>query len=187
MVIIRSRWTIAASAFVVGAVVFLGGAVIANGDDTYTGCLNNGGNLTNIAIGTEPASPCRGDSEAITWSATGPTGPVGPQGPDGADGADGAPGPAGSIGFYKHVENFDWVVRAHTTNFEDVYCDTGDFATGFGGSIGGINDVELIYASQQGNNYYRFSWRNSTDTDETLGVGGQVMCADIAAPYRATP
>ena len=66
----------------------------------YTGCLNSGGSIINVAIGDEPAKPCN-NLLRISWNeqgiqgktgATGPEGPEGPQGPPGVDGKDGTNG-----------------------------------------------------------------------------------------------
>jgi hypothetical protein len=52
------------------------GIGIASGQtsgDTYTACLN-GGNLTKVDIGTEPASPCAGTAVQVSWNQLGQQG-----------------------------------------------------------------------------------------------------------------
>jgi hypothetical protein len=77
---------------VIIALLTLGGTAIAAMDDhnnTYTGCLNSGGNILKVAIGEEPAKPCEDDQMQISWNEQGPqglSGPMGPQGPPGEPG-----------------------------------------------------------------------------------------------------
>jgi hypothetical protein len=47
---------------------------------TYTGCLNNGGNINKVAIGDSPSSPCKGNQLQISWNEEGPQGDPGPPG-----------------------------------------------------------------------------------------------------------
>lgn len=71
-----------------------GAVAQADSNQQYTGCLKNG-NLTQVALGSVPDSPCKSGSAQISWSQTGPAGPAGPAGaigPQGPAGADGAPG-----------------------------------------------------------------------------------------------
>jgi hypothetical protein len=53
--------------------------------DTFTGCLNDNGNLNKIAAGPAPSSPCTGNSQQVSWNAQGPQGEQGEQGPPGDD------------------------------------------------------------------------------------------------------
>jgi hypothetical protein len=64
------------------ALLAIGGTVVAamENSNTYTGCLNIGGNLHSIAIGDEPARPCVDDQLQIQWNAEGRQGPPGKPG-----------------------------------------------------------------------------------------------------------
>ena len=64
----------------------------------YTGYLNNGGNLKNVAIGAAPSSPCSSNEIQISWAESGPAGPQGPQGEPGPVGPQGPAGPQGVPG-----------------------------------------------------------------------------------------
>jgi hypothetical protein len=80
------------------------GRVVQAQSNTYTGCLNaNGvaGNISSIAIGNTPSTPCKNGEVQISWNQTGPagaTGPIGPAGPKGETGATGPAGPQGPAG-----------------------------------------------------------------------------------------
>jgi hypothetical protein len=60
---------------------------------TYTGCLNNGGSITRVAIGTSPNGSCSPNETQISWNSTGPAGPPGPAGPAGQLGRPDPPDP----------------------------------------------------------------------------------------------
>jgi hypothetical protein len=64
------------------ALLAFGGTVMAAMDssNTYTGCLNPGGKILNVAIGEEPAKQCADDQLQISWNAEGPPGPPGEPG-----------------------------------------------------------------------------------------------------------
>jgi hypothetical protein len=65
---------------VIIALLAFGGTALAlmeNGNTTYTGCLNPGGNIHSVAIGDEPARPCVDDQLQISWNSEGPQGPPG--------------------------------------------------------------------------------------------------------------
>jgi hypothetical protein len=55
--------------------VFLSGAAAAQ--NTFTGCLTRGGSIVNVAIGSDPAQPCRGSQIQVSWNEQGPQGPQG--------------------------------------------------------------------------------------------------------------
>lgn len=73
-------------------------ALQAQTGQVYTGCLNKGGDIINVAIGTTPLKPCSSTETQITWNATGPQGPQGPEGLQGLPGPLGLPGPEGPMG-----------------------------------------------------------------------------------------
>ena len=54
----------------------LGGVALAM-DTTFTGCLDAKGTLYRVAIGTEPASPCKAAEQQVSWNEQGPAGPPG--------------------------------------------------------------------------------------------------------------
>ena len=55
MTLIRSRWTIAIAAFVMGALLVIGGTAIATGEDTFYACEQNGTVIPGtIKVGEEP-------------------------------------------------------------------------------------------------------------------------------------
>jgi hypothetical protein len=58
--------------------------VSAQGDNTYTGCLDAKGKLEAVAIGQEPVVPCRSSQTQVSWNEAGPVGPAGPTGTGGA-------------------------------------------------------------------------------------------------------
>ena len=53
-------------------------------NDVFTGCLTQDGAIIKVAIGTEPAKPCKGSQKQISWNA---------QGVPGTDGQDGMDAP----------------------------------------------------------------------------------------------
>jgi hypothetical protein len=67
---------------VIIALLAFGGTALAlmENDNTYTGCLNPGGNIHSVAIGNEPARPCVDDQLQISWNSEGPPGPRGEPG-----------------------------------------------------------------------------------------------------------
>jgi hypothetical protein len=91
-----------------------------DGGDQYTGCLNKGGQIKNVAVGDQPLKPCRSNETEISWNETGPQGLsaygvalgegytgteadwlaslVGVQGEPGPKGDTGDQGPAGPAG-----------------------------------------------------------------------------------------
>lgn len=93
----RKLIALATATGLIAALMIVTGAIAAN-DTTYAGCLDDKGNLTDVAEGTEPLEDCDKKSRPITWNAEGPQGPQGVPGIDGQDGADGEPGPQGSSG-----------------------------------------------------------------------------------------
>lgn len=87
--------------WIILALLLTGPAVAAE----YNGCLDDKGNITNVAIDT--TTWCKKSDTPVTWNSegvAGPTGPVGPvgatgpEGPIGLDGADGADGADGVDG-----------------------------------------------------------------------------------------
>jgi hypothetical protein len=54
----------------------LGGVALAQGT-TFTGCLDAKGTLGRVAIGTEPAYPCKQGEQEVSWNEQGPAGPPG--------------------------------------------------------------------------------------------------------------
>jgi hypothetical protein len=60
----------------------IGGTIVTamENSNTYTGCLNPGGNILNVAIGDEPFKQCVDDQLQISWNAEGPPGPPGEPG-----------------------------------------------------------------------------------------------------------
>ncbi len=178
----RSKWTITASAFALGTLLVYGGVAVADDDVSFTGCLNNGGSIRSIAVGSEPSGPCTGTAQQVTWNATGAEGAEGPEGPVGPEGPEGAEGPAGPAGLFDiySVTGFDWLVPGNTTTFQDVFCEEGDKATGFSARIGDLGDgIELDWAALNGSRGYRFTWHNSSSTDAVLPIAGTVICADL--------
>ena len=93
----RSRLLGTAAGAVVATVLVTMGLAYAqtDGGDVYSGCLNPGGAITDVAIGDEPLKPCTGNKIPVSWNQTGPEGPGGPQGPAGEVGPSGPPGEPG--------------------------------------------------------------------------------------------
>ncbi len=85
------------------AIALLGGVTVAQttSSNVYTGCLKSNGQLKDVAIGTVPVRPCRGNETQVSWNETGPAGlqgPPGPKGDQGEPGPQGIPGAAGPKG-----------------------------------------------------------------------------------------
>ena len=78
--------------------VLLAAAAASANDIQYTGCLNRGGNIHQVAVGEVPAKPCPGNSVQISWNAEGPSGRPGEPGEPGEQGQPGEPGPPGTDG-----------------------------------------------------------------------------------------
>ena len=57
--------------------------------DALTGCLNSKDQLTKVAIGPAPASPCKASETQVSLGGTGPQGPAGDDGANGTNGLDG--------------------------------------------------------------------------------------------------
>jgi MFS family permease len=122
--------------------------------NTYTGCLNPGGNVLHVAVGPLPGHPCSSNQLQISWNQAGPMGPQGPQGPAGPAGPVGPAGPAGggALGFYQRSVQFVCPGSAGDPNclMPDpplvASCDAGDVATGgywFVQNMDSTNFVEL--------------------------------------------
>lgn len=133
----RSTWTprvaVAIGAFAIAPL--LSGPTLGRADaDTYTGCLNSGGSITRVAIGTSPKGSCSPNETQISWNTAGPPGPAGPLGPAGPAGPAGPPGPAGVLGFYKVTTVFNCPGPAICSLVPPpiASCDPGDIATGGG-------------------------------------------------------
>lgn len=94
----RRSWLLILIAVVMLFGALLGAASAQDADVTYTGCLTNGGSLTNVAIGEDPAKPCAGNQIEISWNMSGPEGPIGPQGEPGPQGEKGDQGDPGADG-----------------------------------------------------------------------------------------
>ena len=78
----------------------LGGFAMAQTEgDQYTGCLAANGNLNKVAVGDQPATPCKPNQTQITWNAKGEQGDPGPAGPQGP------PGPATD---FEQRFGFEW-------------------------------------------------------------------------------
>lgn len=68
----------ALTAMMVALAAGYGYAAITEGNNTYTGCLQNG-TISNVAIGSAPAKAC-GRATPISWNQTGPPGQNGSNG-----------------------------------------------------------------------------------------------------------
>ncbi|MDX1461107.1 MAG: hypothetical protein R3348_08630, partial [Xanthomonadales bacterium] len=62
------------------------------------GCLDEKGDLTEVAVGSEPLGECGKKGRPVSWNAVGPQGPQGEPGPQGEQGPQGEPGPQGPAG-----------------------------------------------------------------------------------------
>ena len=60
-----------------------GYAAVTADNQTYTGCLDMSGVITNVKIGSTPLKPCQKSSQQISWSQTGPAGTNGTNGSNG--------------------------------------------------------------------------------------------------------
>ena len=91
---------VAALVGVLAGAAIWGGVTFArtNLDNVYTGCLNNGGEIKRVAIGSAPLGNCSPNEQQITWNESGPAGPTGPTGPQGLPGPPGSTGPTGPTG-----------------------------------------------------------------------------------------
>ena len=96
----RSRWLTLMAGLILGFTMVAAVAIAQpEPDDTvYTGCLTQGGNLVDVAVGEEPRNPpCNPNQETISWNAQGPRGAQGLPGEDGEPGPPGPPGPSGGL------------------------------------------------------------------------------------------
>ena len=81
MTLSKPRWTSLAAVAAVAVILAIGGTALAqSGGDTYTGCLDEDGDISNVAIGTVPVEPCGDEDEdddgatQISWNAEGAPG-----------------------------------------------------------------------------------------------------------------
>ena len=124
------RVTAAIGAFATAAL--LGGFTPGRADAvTYTGCLNNGGEIKRVAIGNSPKGSCSGNEAQISWNSDGVPGPQGPPGPAGPAGP---AGPTSVLGFYKVTVVFNCPGPGICSLVPPpiASCDPGDVATGGG-------------------------------------------------------
>jgi hypothetical protein len=145
-------------------------AIAGSHGDVYTGCLTDGGNVHNVAIGNEPASACAGNQTQISWNETGPagpsgttgpqgpagpqglTGPQGPSGPAGPPGVDGLQGPQGPAGTPGSGGLSGYEVRVHPAEIREHFvtwgvihnCSPGKIVVGGGGRIVGSTNPKLL-------------------------------------------
>ena len=70
MTVKKPRWTRTAVAAATALLLVFGGVALAQGGDTYTGCLKEG-KIDEVAIGTEPANPCKSGEVQISWNEEG--------------------------------------------------------------------------------------------------------------------
>jgi hypothetical protein len=75
-------------------VLFTGGAVWANGNNTIHACVNPAG----LARIVDQPGDCKKNEEPLHWNSQGAVGPAGPTGPAGLTGPEGPTGPAGPAG-----------------------------------------------------------------------------------------
>jgi len=117
------------------AALGLSSAALAQDEpDGYTGCLNDKGALSKVAVGAEPVGPCDKSQQLARWSQQGPQGKPGAQGepgPRGPRGVQGEPGPQGEPGtsavYYVFESYSDLIVASGS-----AACDEGDLLTGGG-------------------------------------------------------
>jgi hypothetical protein len=106
---------------VLAGAALLGGLTYerAEANTTFTGCLNAGGSITRVAIGTSPKGSCSPNETQISWNASGPA------------------GPAGVLNFYKVTASFACPADAPANCLIDplpvALCNAGDVATGGAG------------------------------------------------------
>jgi hypothetical protein len=113
-----------------------GVATAADDDEAvvYTGCLSTEGDVSQVAVGEEPLSPCDESSQLARWNQEGPQGQQGEQGEQGEQGQQGEQGEKGEkgdpgtsntyfvSGAYEGLAIISGVAR----------CDEGDLVTGGG-------------------------------------------------------
>lgn len=124
-------------ALTIGGLV-TGGVVMAqggSGTDSFTGCLTNGGSLTKVAVGDEPAKPCKGNQLQVTWSQTGPPGAPGADGivPDAScTGSDKVTGVSGGALVCGPDLDDDTTYGGTDFALSGQSCTEGQFVTGVG-------------------------------------------------------
>jgi hypothetical protein len=143
-------------------VLFTGGAVWANGNNTIHACVNPAG----LARIVDQPGDCKKNEEPLHWNSqgargpagpegprgpagsdgsAGPEGPTGPAGPAGATGPEGATGPAGAAGA-PGVLRFYRAEATTATSTARAECEIGDVATG-----GGFLDVATTSTVESSN------------------------------------
>lgn len=174
----------------------LGGLTDANGETIFTGCLNAGGEIKRVAIGTSPKGNCSPNEVQVSWNASGPAGPpgpagsAGPAGPPGAPGPAGPPGPAGVLGFYRVTASFACPADSPVNCLIDpppvALCNAGDVATGGAGyrtvtippGVPLQDFASIPFPTIDPNPPVGF-----TTTNQTIGAGDTVfvvaLCADL--------
>jgi hypothetical protein len=125
--------------------------------------------------GDTGAQGAKGDT-----GATGATGPAGPQGEKGDTGATGAQGVPGVVRSYSKYHYF--TVAGPATGRSDVYCDSGDIATGGGFDLWPYIDNVYVTSSVPQSNYNGEGWLvnfQNSNAGTIANVTVIVICADI--------
>jgi len=167
-------------------VVLLVGGVLAGvaigqiDGDQYTGCLNSGGQIKNVAIGDEPLMPCKSNEAQISWNETGPPGADGPQG------IQGEPGPPASFYYVGDSGSVD----PGATETLTMECDEGDLAISSGPnmsnstSFGGPAEVTVTQSQPLGfvtavlSHLWSDVYQNDSATD-SYNIFSVATCADL--------
>lgn len=183
----------AAITFTLGASLAAAVALATTPDQTYTGCIDNGGDLYNVAVGSEPLKSCGPKHTQISWNETGPQGPAGLQGPAGPQGEPGTIDLAGQLcpadGTVRGFNNagllvctsgvFDPAVTAPTIDTAAVTFNytTLTYEVVLTGEAGPYNQIPFYLDDQCQHSFVQTAFSGADGTfilDETLGPASSV-------------
>ena len=157
---------------------------------TYSGCINQYGQLQQVALGGSPLYGACKEGTQVTWNqrgvrgATGAQGPRGKRGQQGKTGSDGERGPAGPAGADLKLRTYS--VTEHTTGAGErllqatATCDADDVATG-----GGFETDGLILASIGVGGASATGWLAVAQANpEETALAAFVICADLGKRHQ---
>jgi len=183
------------SALLISAIALAALPAAVGANTRYTGCLyyagEGGGQLTRVWVGIDPASPCTGQSNEITWlkvperGAKGDRGPRGTRGERGSKGDPGEPGQLGKRGahgqpgtlrLYRVISPCEACEGGETEKTASVACDEGDLALG-----GGFVTDGLILASRATGESDLDGWSASAvlAPEGSNGAQSHLICHDL--------
>lgn len=110
---------------VLAFVFILVGLVVAEtaSGQQFSACLSRHGYIYRVALGDQPARPCRRTDKKISWNQAGPQGIQGNPGEQGPQGEAGPAGPAGPLGLYgSGLVSIDNIQDCLSTEHDGIQC-----------------------------------------------------------------